>query len=112
MQQKQVIATQPISLDFTLSKYEKYAQIYQSIFLQTSGANPSSWVSYTQVVVTGGGRRLKEGTSVAKWTLAFDSDEQATAAQAARRAPRQPPAAAKPAVLRAGPRPPTLRPRP
>ena len=83
VQQPQVIATQPIALDFTLAKYYAYMMAYQNAFLQMSGANPYiSTVSYSQVSISGG-RRLSEGSSVAKWTLRFDEAEQATAAQAA-----------------------------
>merc|ERR1712003_231515 len=69
VQQKQVIATQPIGIDLTLAKYAQNAQSYQTHFLQTSGANPSSWVSYIQIISTGGRRRLQEGASIARWTL-------------------------------------------
>merc|ERR1719183_2985727 len=65
VKQKQVIATQPIAIDLTLAKYAAYAQLYQKYFLQASGATPSSWVSYIQIVTSGGRRRLSEGASIA-----------------------------------------------
>jgi len=80
---KRVVATQGISKDFTLPKYNKEKANYEGAFLTASGARKAdSTVKYTRVAPKSGGRRLAEGTSVANWVLGFDNDDQATAAQA------------------------------
>jgi hypothetical protein len=81
---KRVLVTQGISKDFTLPKYKTEKENYEGAFIDASGAvEAESTVEYTQVAAKKTGRRrLMEGTSVAKWVLAFGNDDQASAAQA------------------------------
>jgi len=83
VKKKRVVATQGISKDFTLPKYNKEKGSYEGAFLTASGARKAdSTVKYTRVAPKSGGRRLAEGTSVANWVLYFDKDDQATTAAA------------------------------
>jgi len=84
VQKKRVFVTQGISKDFTLPKYKTEKENYEGAFIDASGAvEAESTVEYTQVAAKKTGRRrLMEGTSVAKWVLAFGNDDQASAAQA------------------------------
>ena len=76
VKKKRVLAQQGISKDFTLSKYKAEKGNYESAFLKASGADPAdSTVDYKQVAAKSGRRRLAEGTSIARWKLAFDNDD-------------------------------------
>merc|ERR1719237_1069383 len=84
VKKKRVLAQQGISKDFTLSKYKAERGNYESVFLKASGADAAdSTVNYKQVAAKKNvRRRLAEGTSIARWSLAFDKDDKADAAAA------------------------------
>ena len=84
VKKKRVLAQQGISKDFTLPKYKAERGNYESAFLKASGADAAdSTVNYKQVAAKKNvRRRLAEGTSIARWSLAFDKDDKADAAAA------------------------------
>ena len=84
VKKKRVLAQQGISKDFTLPKYKAERGNYESAFLKASGADTAdSTVNYKQVAAKKNvRRRLAEGTSIARWSLAFDKDDKADAAAA------------------------------
>ena len=65
-----------------LTKYKSVKEKYEQAFVaQIKVVMKDSTVKYTQVSAVESRRRLNEGSSIAVWTLAFESDSDAAAAQ-------------------------------